>query len=40
MKTERKEKITFKGKKMGNQDIILAERDAIVEGFVDKPTPG
>ena len=33
-------KITFKGKNMGNQDIISAERDSIVQGFVDKPTPG
>lgn len=37
---ERVEKSTFKGKNMGNQDIISAERDSIVEGFVDKPTPG
>lgn len=36
----RLEKITFKGKNMGNHDIISAERDSIVEGFVDKPTPG
>lgn len=34
------ENFTFKGKNMGNQDIISAERDSIVEGFVDKPTPG